>query len=345
MKFKTIYVVSPANVVTGGPDALHQLVYYLNAEGIRADLAYYTEKAGLKIDIPAPYQGYISDFVTFSQIPDEPDIAVVLPDIYPHLAKKFSKAAVYMWWLGVTNDLMYSAFNKLKFLLKLPVKILINHKNIRSDLRYYVRSFMVMQKYDFRRERLNVQHLCASYHAYDYISARSARPVTRMIEPISKKFLNRREAWDGQSERKDIVLYNPVKCGAFVQSLAKAYPQVTFVPLKGYTQDELIELYQTAKLYIDFGEFHGAERMPKEAVLFGCAVITGRHGASGCYGDVPIPDGYKLDETSVPPDEIIRKIEYCLAHYDEITDDFNVYRETVLQLEASFVEKIREIFM
>ena len=64
--------------------------------------------------------------------------------------------------------------------------------------------------------------------------------------------------------------------------------EINFIPLKGYNQKELISLFRESMVYMDFGFFPGAERLPKEAVINGCLIITGRNGASDFHGDVHI---------------------------------------------------------
>ena len=54
--------------------------------------------------------------------------------------------------------------------------------------------------------------------------------------------------------------------------------------------------YTEAKLYIDLGEFGGPERIPKEAVYFGCNIIVANHNAAANDFDVAIPQEYKIDD-------------------------------------------------
>lgn len=41
---------------------------------------------------------------------------------------------------------------------------------------------------------------------------------------------------------------------------------------------------------------------------------------------------------------ICKKIKFCLSHYSSIISDFNVYKETVLNLESNFVCALKRIF-
>ena len=64
--------------------------------------------------------------------------------------------------------------------------------------------------------------------------------------------------------------------------------EINFIPLKGYNQKELISLIQGKHGLHWIWFFPGAERLPKEAVINGCLIITGRNGASNSHGDVHI---------------------------------------------------------
>lgn len=110
------------------------------------------------------------------------------------------------------------------------------------------------------------------------------------------------------------------------------------------TQEQLIEKYETSKLYIDFGAFPGAEKISKEAVLFGYAVITGKRGASGFHGDVPIPEEYKFGKPKKQINEIVEKIHYVLENYEKINSNFDEYRNTILNLEENFMKSLHKIF-
>jgi hypothetical protein len=117
-----------------------------------------------------------------------------------------------------------------------------------------------------------------------------------------------------------------------------------FKPLTELTPDELIDAYKRAKLYIDFGHFGGPERMPKEAVYFGCAILVGRRNASENDFDVAIPEKYKIKEYN-DLDLVSSNIEYMLQNYERVIGDFIPFRTKVQQLENNFLKQISEIFV
>ena len=343
---KKIYVFCPNDFVTGGPDALHQMVYYLNEIGCDAEIVYYAFSKKHVFSIPEAYKPYISRFITEKDFVDDYGNIVILPEHAVNKLKLVKKSKAFVWWLSVDNNRNRSSlFWKLFFFATLPARVVKNWHYYKKRFAEAIVKTLQMEKYDFGAEPENVEHICASYYAQDFVSRRSKHKTTLCIEPISKVFLEKYNACKGEIdslERKDNILYNPRKSGAFVAKLAELAPDLNFVPLKGLTQEELIEKYKTSKLYVDFGPFPGAERIPKEAALFGCCVITGRNGASNFYGDVPIPDEYKFADYSTQAELVIQKIRDVLANYDSKKSDFGAYRNTVLSLESNFMNSLKE---
>ncbi len=334
------YVMCPYGYVTGGPDALHQMVYYLNSIGKTAHIVYFDTTKHNR-DIPIPYKRYVDGYLTLDDINDSEDNTIIIPEYISYMSNRFKKSSVKIWWLSVdynftSVDIGYKMF----LLVTYPMRLL---KFYKEGIREYNRRFVpALNKsiYSFKNERNNVSHLCASYYAYEYVSKKTKRSCNLCIEPISKIFL---ETYNPRKEKKNQVIFNPKKCGEFVSKIIEKSSDINFIPLVGYTQNQLIELYQESKLYIDFGPFPGAERMPKEAVINGCAIITGRNGASNYYNDVLIPDKYKIESKDENINKIIDLIKYVLNNYDDIYDDYASYRERVHKLESEFIDTLGRV--
>ena len=338
-----IYVLIPYGLVTGGPDALHQLVYYLNKLKFNACAVYLG--ASKNEEIPKQYKTYINDYLLIDEVIDDKDNIIVIPEFISYLKRDFKKSRVFIWWLSVDYNLnKTSIFYKMFFFFTIPLRLI---KNKRKGYRWILSNFknaIKKEKYSFKNESNNVTHLCASYYAYDYVSSRSKNGFYLCIEPISKFFLEKSSDGISYSDREDIVLYNPAKCGEFVEKIIERAPNIKFVALKGMSQSQLIDYYKKAKVYIDFGPFPGAERMPKEAVLFGCTILTGKNGASAFYGDVPILNNYKIESKIENITLIISKIGYMIENYESIILDFEDYKNTVLKLEDNFINQLKAIF-
>lgn len=90
-----------------------------------------------------------------------------------------------------------------------------------------------------------------------------------------------------------------------------------------------------AKVYIDFGPHPGMDRLPREAALCGCCVITNRQGAAAFHKDVPIPPQFKIDvrendiNASQYLDETFAVIKECVNSYDSMCGNFDDYRSWI----------------
>lgn len=347
-KKRIVYVLCPANYVTGGPDALHQIVFYLNEIGVNAKIVYVADSSQSHISIPTPYSLYIDSFLTEKDIVDVSENYVIIPEVLANRINDLKNVKIFLWWLSVNNNEKYRMSKKLFYFFSLPLRIVKNWWYYKKNFLRAIRSSWKHKAYSFQNESLNIVHLCASYYAYDYVSHKTKNSVIKCIEPISKRFLNlylQEKENITKSSRKDIILYNPVrKYDNIIKLISSLAPELQFEPLRGLTQQQLVEKYKSSKLYVDFGAFPGAERIPKEAVLFGCAVITGKKGASGYYGDVPIPSEYKFGNPKKQINEIVNRIRYVLNNFDKVYSDFNKYRQMVLNLECNFVKSLECIF-
>jgi hypothetical protein len=71
--------------------------------------------------------------------------------------------------------------------------------------------------------------------------------------------------------------------------------------------------------------------MPREAVVSGCCVITGRRGSAANAIDIPIPERFKLDETDP---RFFEKLESAIVEvfddFARVTVEFEPYRAAVL---------------
>ncbi len=342
-----VYVLCPANIETGGPDALHQMVFYLKEIGVNAKIAYIADNKK-NVSIPDRYKCYVDEFILKDEIDDDSNRFVIIPEHCVSEIRRFTKSNVFIWWLSVDNNIALPFYKRLFYVLKMPL-LYLKHRNLfKNRVFTVVKSVLSAKTYQFEKESSNITHLCASYYALDYVSRRSHNSVLKCIEPISRQFLDiyTSEKKDISKEnRNNVILYNPVrKYDDILKKIVAQAPELRFEPLQGLNLQQLIEKYKTSKLYIDFGAFPGAERIPKEAVLFGCAIITGKRGASGYHGDVPIPDDYKFDNPVFQIDEIVKKIRFVLDNYEKVYSDFDEYRETVLNLEENFIKSLKGIF-
>ena len=164
MKFEHIYVFCPNDNVSGGPDALHQIVYYLNYIGCAAEIVYFTQTRNKDYSIPKLYQKYVSSFLKEDEVEDSQKNAVIITETFVGLAKRFKHSTVFIWWLGVNNNVLHANFFwKTFFFISLPLRIVKNFKYYRVHLLDAIQKTLKKTPYTFRKEQRNVKHICASF--------------------------------------------------------------------------------------------------------------------------------------------------------------------------------------
>lgn len=111
------------------------------------------------------------------------------------------------------------------------------------------------------------------------------------------------------------------------------------------TESEVAKLLGTAKIYIDFGHHPGKDRLPREAAMAGCCVITCKRGAAHYFEDIPIGDNYKLNDQS---DDYIAEFGELATgifnDYENHTLDFSEYRNIIRNEKSVFKKNVQEIF-
>lgn len=320
------YIFTPANACTGGPEALHQLAYYMRMLGMEAYTVYY-EYSGFPAAQPIErYQQYEPTVAKYEDVEDEKGNFFIAPENAPWCLNGVKKAQKCIWWLSV-------AYNDVK------------KGSLKERLIHLKREFLGQNTQNYRNVAFSLRdcwHLCGSKYAYEEVGKRCPNSrVEYLVEPISLDFL--RMGNDNlPTEREDVVLYNPSKPSLIMKELLER-GRFNYVPLKGYTPEGLAERYKNAKLYVDFGLFGGPERMPKEAVYYGCNILVANHNAAANDFDVAIPQQYKVDD-GTSAEQIEGRIAEMLTNYDSQNADFKSFKIKVERLEENFVEQLRVLF-
>ncbi len=321
------YIFTPANTCTGGPEALHQLAYYMRKLGMEAFTVYYTYSGFPKANPIERYRQYEVEVLSYDKIEDEKGNYVIAPENAPWCLNGFKKAKKCIWWLSV-------AYNN------------VNKGTVKQRLVYLKRKILKQNVDNYRYVDFNLRscwHLCGSKYAYEEVGRIFPKSfVAYMVEPISLDFLRMGNA-DLPTEREDVVLYNPSKPSDIMKELLKR-GRFNYVPLKGYTPKGLAERYRSVKLYVDLGLFGGPERIPKEAVYYGCNILVANHNAAANDFDVAIPERYKVDDSETAM-EIESRIADMLEHYNEQNTDFQSFRLKVEHLEENFINQLQELFL
>lgn len=301
-----VYIACPASAVSGGAELLHQFSQSLTMRNVENYMLYY----GNTGDCPTPERYRKYNVRIAEQYVDEEDAVLVLPEVGVHEARRCKKGKAAIWWLSVNNYIMCY---REKFTTTFDIFGIANQENALQ---------FVQSQYakDFLEKFFKIKEV---YFLSDYIN-------DEIME----------HARTNQMPRQNICLYNPAKGLANVEPLIESSrDDITWIPLQSYTPAEMADLMCQAKVYIDFGGHPGKDRIPREAVVCGCCVITNREGSAQNDIDVPIDSTYKIEDVSNIP-QVLEKIYDVIDHYNERTKDFETYRKHVSEEKDQFEKEI-----
>lgn len=320
-KYSEILVVCPANVVTGGPEALHQLVAHMRSLGLPASIVYMPFDRIAQA--PAPYGKYNAPIASYK---DEKGSLIIFPEIHPSLAMKVENAQAALWWLSLEN-----------FLERRHVS------SLRDKIRYLKRVLKGERPFNGATGLKKLIHFSQTEHSTQYLRSCGIEPVP-LIDSINEDFLTDKYL-DNKDHKKNIILYNPTKGKKITAALIKNNPQWEFFPLKGLNSQQLSEKLYDAKLYIDFGHHPGRDRMPREAAMHGCCLITGILGSAGNSVDLPISVKYKLDSSQSKFLEDFKSLATdVMVNFDKHYQAFDHYRIWLKNEPKIFKQQIADYF-
>lgn len=297
----TFYNVCPAGIESGGPELAHQMCHRLDELGCDAKMYYITSNVIEPQDVPASgkYLKYNTQHaVSLSEI-ENPQSVVIFNEGATGLIPLVKGCRKVLWWMSVDNYLINTDGRDIDV--------------IRQEIELHI----VQSKYAYEYVR-NVVKADESHIMYvsDYIGDIYMTEVPEI-------------------PRHNIALYNPKKGLDKIKPLIERIFWLKWVPLIGLTEEDMVAYMHIAKIYIDFGNHPGKDRIPREAATCGCCIITNRKGSAAFYEDVSIPDKYKFgSETDY--DDIEQSMRYICDNFYEAKKDFDEYRMRIRQEKAKF---------
>lgn len=318
-----IIIICP-DIVTGGPESLHFLCKKLNDLGLDSRINY-LNKTGACLNSFKKYNCPTIEFIedTCSNI-------IVIPETFIELSYNFLNTKIIIFWLSLeyfihSRPYKYSLFRYLDYFIK--PKNYFKDSKLKFNLSIYFKNISILDTIK------NHTHICNSYYAYNFCKSLFSN-VELLRIPI---FLTNNIP--EKINKKDIVLYNPNKKPFFTFLIILFSRNIKFVPIANLNQEKVYDLMTIAKIYIDFGNHPGRERMPRESALFNCIIITNMSGSA--YGiDLPIPNKYKFNESIFNIISIIKFIKLCLKNYDQEIINFNKYKMSIISENLNFDDYI-----
>ncbi len=314
-----VYIVAPANIATGGPELLHQFAKKLIDNGVNVKMYY------LPIGVDNPvHENYKEYDISYTHsITDIDKNIIIVPEVYTEILTEFKYIRKFIWWLSIDNY----------FFTLSTLKAKINRRLLTS---------LNSQKYLFFNPELkddNIMHMYQSEYAKLFLLQHGITCIFKLSDYIHQSFIEKaNQLYD--TEKKNIVVYNPLKGTEFTKKLITISKDINFIPIQNMTRDEVIELLSSSKVYMDFGFHPGKDRIPREAVLLGNCIITNRKGSASNTIDVPIDNSFKFVDKNFQLNNIYQKIKDMLNNYGQYKVEFQAYRNEVLQQEEIFDREV-----
>ena len=315
-----IFVLCPSGSTTGGPECLHQFGHALRSAGADASMVYYPEPSGE--GTPEFFSRY--GVPAADEVEDSPANIVVIPEVSTGLGRRFPRSRKAIYWLSVDNyfdrthtSWVFDVYRRLKSLVtgRLPL--------------YALRDYL---------------HLSQSRYATEFLRGHGLES-TMVGDYLNDDFLEHAErVREERHEKQDRIAFNPAKGRSHVEYLERANPELEFLPIVDMTREEVVEALARSKVYLDLGHHPGKDRIPREAALLGCCVLTSRRGSAANPVDVPIPEDYKFDLDRASLDEIPRKVRLVFEQFELETERFEEYRARIAAEKEEFFGNVTSWF-
>ena len=312
-------VVFCSHAKTGGPELLHQLVHELNLIGRPAFICFYPfNKAHC---IHKEYGKYKTPVCEFN---DDGDTFFVIPESATFISRRVRHSTYSIWWLSVDNY-------------------------FRTKNESLIRDF-IYKNLSLLRSRVPMNRLRKAYHFTQSEYARNCLQACSIDSIMLTDYLGiehfEKERSQDLGSRKNVIVYNPKKGITITKKLINRFEKFLFVPIQNMSSNEVVDLLNTAKVYIDFGNHPGKDRLPREAAMSGCCIVTNTKGSARNSVDISIANKYKLDEKLQTFELDFQNIvETIFLHFEESSKEFVGYRRKITNELDDFQTQVKQIFL
>lgn len=320
-----VYVACPPNAATGGPELLHQIVHELRKLGVDARMLYYGYKQGEPVIHPA-YVKYETPYDFAAE--DNHENILIVPEVNTVILRDYRHIQKVIWWLSVDNYYVVTPPQRRVEKIRDVIRIRLGLKRDERPYRF--------------EQKPRVKHLVQSEYARQHLLSMGVEDIAFLGDYLNPHFLEQQRE-NANQKKKDVVIYNPLKGIEVTNKIKAAAQDIEFIPIQNMTREQVADLLATAKVYIDFGNHPGKDRIPREAAFSGCCVITNKRGSAKYHADVPIPEEFKFeDEEDV--EKVVTKIRECFRDYQAQSEKFAQYREIIGAERSRFMADLKSIF-
>ena len=317
----TVYILCTSNFATGATESLHLLCHTLRKKKIDARMIYAEENHKIgdliyrlghpghgNVDVCQGWYKHVTsngknkqfdiyDTVSIDKIEDDNLNTLIVPEIYLNALNKFNNLTKAIWWLAA---------------------------RVNSDGTYDFEKW-----FNFNRDR-NTYHLYNSKAAEFMLSNLNATNYYQL-----KTFVNE-NIKSSNKTKENIICYNPKKGLEYTEKILKLLPEYEHVPITNMSPEQVTNILSRSKLYIDFGHHPGRERLPREAILCNCCIISSFVGSAMFFEDMPIKEFYKFEKQDENINEIVKLAKEIMNDYKVHFTNFEHYKNILKNNKAQF---------
>ena len=350
-------VLFPSNFDSGGPACLHALHTTLNAVGISSEMyavnPYYDAQHG-------PHLRPLVDDRTNAAFPSrsEDEIRRTIPGVLESLRRTLTPhdmiilPMMYKDYIAV--DTMTELLNNTGGARSVVYLLGVAFPDDPYESAHNVPGLVVGYASESITQGISqilpLSHFIHKFHGLPHAFEKSV-----LLSPMESIYYERAEMWRelhpnvGQriAQKQNLVLVDhDLKADLILEP--DLLEQYTFVFLNGFSRDELIDLYQRAKVVLDL-HFNGPERTVWEGVLFDALPIAALQGNGGDDVDIPIPRTFKIDaryQGARQKAGISAALRHLLSNYDRILAEghFEKFRRKVENMPKVFAGAVSAAF-
>lgn len=183
-----------------------------------------------------------------------------------------------------------------------------------------------------------IGNLCQSEHAASFIRLLNGKYI------LLTDFINLfyKDKIDPIPAKENIIVYGP-KSVYDVFRIQLIDFDLKLIPLIGLNSHQIRDLLYRAKVYIDFGWHAGRDRMPREAALCNCIVVTNKLGAANNDIDIPVDPIFKLNSLEI--DKNTLTIKNFMMDYERLIPMFDTYKNWVKLDKDRFINETKNFVL
>ncbi len=338
MNFIKIYIFCPTDVVSGGVNSLQILCNALVSNKIDAKI-FYIKPLEEFINHPvirsfnAPYTTEIED--SFQNL-------LIVPEAYIPVLHQYGSIRKMIYWLGIYFYIKKPP-HRFPFSIKIVRKIFAGYSFFGNPVGGFHAFTQKVNLWSKKKDPVwssGIIHMTNSFYAADFLKYMGINDAIVLHNPVRDTFYLQKTK-PGKEKK---ILFGPGTPNKLIRQIRKSFPDYECIRLRHMHPEDVHRLYTESMLFIELGDFAGRNRMPREAVLSGCVVITSRMGSANYYSDLPLPDYYKLDTGTKCLPELLKKIQSVTTDYPIHYSKMQNYIDCLINEKNNFETEVANVF-